>query len=516
MSEKRRTPSERWTTAGVAVVALAALLAGFGLYFAVSWTRLTAATRIDRLREEAGELKTAAGRSLRETINQSIRGTARALRSARRGEAPEVPGLPAWIMSAFLWDGRDFQSWVAPPFRGDAALDSPDLRDRVKTQMSDFRDSAVAGLDFGTRFQQDDVGRPILLACRVEGAFFEDPLVAAVLIDLHGLKLDYLDPQFTASGRLHVVTDDAGRAGNWREPVAAFLGGYFVEPSPAFVAAERRRFVAQIAAYALVAVVFVVALIIMMHKFIRLVQREVALSRLKSNFVADVSHELKTPLALIRMFSEMLGENRVPTDEKKHEYYGIITRESARLTHMIDNILDFARIDAGRKQYTFQTIDIARVVTATYDAYRFDLDRQGFKHRLAVNGELPAIQADPDAVSQAVLNLISNAMKYSDDEKELVIELSKETRRGKHGVLISLSDRGIGIKPEDRSHLFDGFFRADDDRVRRRRGAGLGLSLVRSIVEAHGGSIDIESRLVKGSTFRIFLPQSAPVEIVGR
>jgi signal transduction histidine kinase len=235
----------------------------------------------------------------------------------------------------------------------------------------------------------------------------------------------------------------------------------------------------------------------------------VALSRLRSNFVADVSHELKTPLALIRMFSEMLGEDRVPSEEKRREYYAIIQRESSRLTHMIDNILDFSRIDAGKKEFAFEAVDVAAVVRDTYEAYRFDLDRQKFEHRLVVADGLPRVQADADAIAQAIINLISNAIKYSAQEKSLLIELSKETRRGKHGVLICVSDSGIGIKPEDRSHLFDGFYRADDEHVRKQRGAGLGLSLVKSIVDAHGGILDVESRLVKGTTFRIFLPQSA-------
>ncbi|NOX57698.1 MAG: HAMP domain-containing histidine kinase [Planctomycetes bacterium] len=248
----------------------------------------------------------------------------------------------------------------------------------------------------------------------------------------------------------------------------------------------------------------------------RVFNRELALSRMKQSFVADVSHELKTPLALIRLFGETLLAGRVTSEEKRREYYEIITRESSRLTHLINNILDFARIDAGRKRYSMADCDVAALVKETYEAYLLQLEHEKFEHQLIVGEALPTIHCDRDAVAQAIINLINNAMKYSDgDDRFLGIDVSAETRRGGHGVLISVSDRGIGIKPEDRNHLFTDFYRANDDLVRARRGAGLGLALVKHIVDAHHGIVDVESRLVKGSTFRIFLPEtpeSTPME----
>jgi two-component system phosphate regulon sensor histidine kinase PhoR len=220
-----------------------------------------------------------------------------------------------------------------------------------------------------------------------------------------------------------------------------------------------------------------------------------------------VSHELKTPLALIRMFGETLRDNRVKSPEKAKEYHEIITRESTRLTHLINNILDFSRIEAGRKDYRKDPVDVGRVVRETYELYRHELDRAGFEHRCVIGDGLPEVLGDADAIGQVVLNLISNAIKYSAEEKHLVVEVGPETRRGKHGVLILVQDRGIGIRPEDRARLFDGFFRAADIQVRKRRGTGLGLALCKYIVEAHQGYIDVESRLVRGSTFRIFLPR---------
>jgi signal transduction histidine kinase len=124
---------------------------------------------------------------------------------------------------------------------------------------------------------------------------------------------------------------------------------------------------------------------------------------------------------------------------------------------------------------------------------------------------LPPVDADGDAIAQILVNLIHNAIKYSADERYVGIDVAADVRRGRRGVLISVHDRGIGIRPEDRAHLTDSFFRASDDRVRQRGGTGLGLALVKHIVEAHHGSLDVESRLVKGSTFRVFLPASSRV-----
>jgi len=251
------------------------------------------------------------------------------------------------------------------------------------------------------------------------------------------------------------------------------------------------------------------ALIFAIWFLMRVIKRETALARLKSNFVADVSHELKTPLALIRLYAETLQSGRVPNEEKRQEYYAVIARESTRLTNLINDILDFSRIEAGRKEYRLQPTDVIQVVRNTYEAYRPQLDQDAFEHHLTIDAGVSRIDADPDAISQVLVNLINNAIKYSQDEKYLAIDVTSDVRRGRRGVLISVHDRGIGIRAEDRARLTEGFFRAPDDRVRRQGGTGLGLALVKRIVEAHNGSLDIESRLVKGSSFRVFLPASA-------
>jgi len=284
--------------------------------------------------------------------------------------------------------------------------------------------------------------------------------------------------------------------------------GWGLQPTAAFVREQHGAVVGQTISYVALAVLALAALLAAMWFLIRVVRREIALAQLKANFVADVSHEIKTPLALIRLFSETLQSGRVTSEEKRQEYYSIITRESTRLTNLINNILDFARIEAGRKEFTLQRTEVASVVRQTYDAYRAHLDHNGFEHHLAIAERLPPVDADRDAIAQVLLNLMNNAVKYSDEERYLSIEVGRDTRRGGEGVLISVHDRGIGIRAEDRAHLFEGFFRADDGRVRQQGGTGLGLALVKHIVDAHHGSLDVEPRLVKGTTFRVFLPAS--------
>jgi signal transduction histidine kinase len=232
------------------------------------------------------------------------------------------------------------------------------------------------------------------------------------------------------------------------------------------------------------------------------VRREMHLSRLKSDFVANVSHELKTPLALIRLFAETLELGRVPGESKARQYYQIINKESQRLTQLINNILDFSRIEAGRKQYRFVRTDVARVVREVLDAYRFPIEQQGFVLELSVGEDLPEVELDPEAIAQALLNLVNNAIKYSREEKYLGLSVRRDHDR----LLIAVKDRGIGIAKADQKRVFEKFFRAENSLVHTTKGSGLGLALVQHIMEAHGGSVELESSPGQGSTFTLVLP----------
>jgi signal transduction histidine kinase len=235
---------------------------------------------------------------------------------------------------------------------------------------------------------------------------------------------------------------------------------------------------------------------------VRAAAHEAALSRLKSDFVSNVSHEFKTPLALIRMFGETLEAGTVEDESKRREFYSIIRAESERLTHLINRVLDFSRIDAGVKQYDFRKADVADVARKTLDTYRLQVRDLGF----TIDAQLPSHPViggiDPDAVSEALLNLLDNATKYSGDSRQIgVIVAATESV-----VTVSVEDHGVGIPKEDLPNIFGKFYRAHTQQTRETPGSGLGLTLVKHIVEAHGGRIEVHSELGRGSRFSFDVP----------
>ncbi len=239
-----------------------------------------------------------------------------------------------------------------------------------------------------------------------------------------------------------------------------------------------------------------------------IVSKEMALARLKSDFVSNVSHELRTPLALIRLYAETLELGRITTAEKKQQYYRIIRKESERLTALINNILDFSRIEAGRKEYEFRKTDIAELVRNTLDSYRYQIEQQGFAFEESIDSNLPAVPVDREAIARALVNLVNNALKYSSDEKFLGVKLYRENGL----VKLEVADHGIGIERRDQSKIFEKFYRAGDPLVHNTKGSGLGLSLVRHITHAHGGEIAVESTPGKGTKFTLSLPLSSATQ----
>lgn len=232
------------------------------------------------------------------------------------------------------------------------------------------------------------------------------------------------------------------------------------------------------------------------------VNKEMALARLKSDFVSNVSHELRTPLALIRLYAETLELGRITTQDKKQKYYRIIRKESERLTALINNILDFSRIEAGRKEYEFRNTDIAELVHNTLESYRYQIEQQGFAFEENIDANLPAVPVDREAIARALVNLVNNALKYSAEEKFLGVKLYRDSDM----VKLEVADRGIGIARRDQSKIFEKFYRAGDPLVHNTKGSGLGLSLVRHITQAHGGDIAVESTPGRGSRFILSLP----------
>jgi len=236
----------------------------------------------------------------------------------------------------------------------------------------------------------------------------------------------------------------------------------------------------------------------------RMVRRESEMARLKSDFVANVSHDLKTPLSLIRMFAETLELDRLPGEAARREYYGVITRESERLTRLINNVLDFSRIESGRQRYDLRPTAVEPLVHEAVEAFRHPLAQGGFKVEVDVAPDLPEVSLDAEAMGQALANLIDNAIKYSGEGRRLAVA----ARRGEGGaeVWIEVADDGIGIPAAERERIFDKFYRVGRSETQGRRGSGLGLALVKHVVEAHGGRVTVDSRPGAGSRFAIRLP----------
>ncbi len=483
------------------MVVVAFGLAALGIALAVHQAPSLTVRRIAEAARHAGRIAVDARVRFDGEVNTVLTDVIVRQRSASAGPWRASGKWPAWVDGAYVWNGSDLTTLRPSSVKTDAIAS-------VVASRLELRFVAAPGSgDLATALLYDNVADlPIVLACRhaaaTEGG---KPILAAVRIDVTSLKRDLVDPLVTGEYGLEVIPVSQANS-VWARPMFTAMRFWAIQPTEAFQEAQGAIVVGQTFVYVSLTMLALMTLLVAMWFLIRIARKETALAQMKADFVANVSHELKTPLALIRMFAETLEAGRVASEEKRQEYYSVITRESVRLTALIENVLDFARIDAGRKEYMFQPVDVGAVVRETYETYRPQLEYKGFRHDLTIAEDLPTADVDRSAIAQAVVNLIGNAVKYCDDEKSIAISVTADTLRNRRGVLISVIDSGIGVTPEDRRFLFEGFFRAEDTRVRERAGTGLGLALVKHIVDAHGGSLDVESRLVKGTAFRIFLP----------
>jgi signal transduction histidine kinase len=273
------------------------------------------------------------------------------------------------------------------------------------------------------------------------------------------------------------------------------LQGKFTEPQKL----ARTNFVYNMTLSALLAAALIAGIVFTL----RTALREMRLSAMKNEFVSNVSHELRTPLSSIRVFGEFMRRGRVTDQDKVREYGGYIETESRRLTQLINNILDFSRIESGRKVYTFEPEDLEEVLTGTLATFGVRLRDSGIEVTYHGPEEpLPEIEADANAIDRAVANLLDNAVKYSDGGQRIEVALGE--RDGE--ILISVTDEGIGIPRDEQKRIFERFHRVSTGLVHDVKGSGLGLSLVRHIVEAHGGRVTVDSEVGQGSTFTIHLP----------
>jgi signal transduction histidine kinase len=234
----------------------------------------------------------------------------------------------------------------------------------------------------------------------------------------------------------------------------------------------------------------------------RMLASELEIARMKTDFAANVSHELRSPITQIRLKGEALQLDLVYDDADRQAHYDAIVREAERLSRLVDNVLDFAAIETGAKKYTFRPEDVLEIINNAVESARGALEVQGLQLTISVPDHLPVVWVDREALSQVLQNLLSNAAKYGADGDW--IGVSAELRDD--AVAIRVADRGMGIKAGEVDKIWDRFYRSADPKVRRKRGTGIGLPIVRYIVEAHGGTITVDSVVGRGTTFTFTLP----------
>jgi signal transduction histidine kinase len=240
----------------------------------------------------------------------------------------------------------------------------------------------------------------------------------------------------------------------------------------------------------------------------RSLYREAKLSRLKTDFVSLVSHELRTPLTSVRMFIETLALGRVKEPHQAQQVMEMLLRETERLSDLIERVLDWARIESGRRIYKRETLPVKDVIDAALAAFQTQRLNAAVELEVKVPAELPSVNVDKEAIAGAVLNLLQNAYKYGGDPKRVTVRARPEAK----AVAIDVEDYGIGISPRDRKRIFDRFYRVDNLLTRKTEGSGLGLSIASRIVEAHGGRISVRSEVGQGSCFTVHLPKADPKE----
>jgi two-component system, OmpR family, phosphate regulon sensor histidine kinase PhoR len=234
--------------------------------------------------------------------------------------------------------------------------------------------------------------------------------------------------------------------------------------------------------------------------------RESELNQVKSLFVSNVSHELKTPLTKINLFNDLLQRLSEPEPEKRQRYHRVIQQECERLGMLVDNVLDLGRIERGKMDYNFEELEVNDILYEVAETFNVIYEARGYSIDLDIEEGLPAVMVDPGAMKQALINLTDNAVKYSERAHRLEVRARRGRLQGRPAVSISITDQGIGIPKEHIALIFEEFYRAESGQQHRASGSGLGLALVRHIVDAHDGTIGVESKVGEGSTFTISLP----------
>ena len=264
----------------------------------------------------------------------------------------------------------------------------------------------------------------------------------------------------------------------------------------------------QMAIYIMLIVLIIILMFFGVFVLLRDISRERDSMLLQTEFVHNVSHELKTPLSLIRLYGEtlLLKENLPEMDRK--EGLQIITKESERLSYMINNILDFSKIEMGRKEFELKPGNLSDVVRNTLDSYRYHFVKKGFRIEEEIDQDIPPVLFDKEAVEGILINLFSNAIKFSRETKNMVVRLEDTP----DAIWLVVADKGIGIPPNELSNIFSRFYRVKSTTDFEARGSGLGLTLVKHVIDAHAWQIEVKSTPGQGSVFSIVIPHNPEKE----
>jgi len=319
--------------------------------------------------------------------------------------------------------------------------------------------------------------------------------VCVALLDDTARPISISHPEFAATWKRPFVAAEIGESlPHWE------IALYQLNPGKLSASAVTLKFT-----LGLLVALLLLAIVVGGWLIVRDLDRELRLARQKTDFVSNVSHELKTPLTSIRMFAELLAEGRVTDTEKQRGYLNIITAESARLTRLINNVLDFAHLERGEKKYQMRPLDLVDVTRDSTESLRAHLETNGFKLQLELPEQPVNLTGDADALAQVLVNLISNAEKYSGDARELLLRL-KLTAKPVPRAELQVLDRGSGVPKSCEEKIFEQFYRAHDSLSSGIQGSGLGLTLARQIARAHGGELIYSPRDGGGSCFTLTLP----------
>ena len=404
----------------------------------------------------------------------------------RRSPAPSEPALQRWIHD---------NDWIT------SAIDVPDADPAGAVYVNErpeVHGGARLTRDFYTsngliRYTYD----PARLLAKVRSALRQRPLIRARELS-HEARVEVITGAtaggpFPSQGGFAYVSPLA-------DPLSSYAVRAFVATGSGASGWENARvisFCLSLVALLLTAIGAVLA--------VRGVRREAETMNLRAALIANVSHELRTPLSMIRLGAETLKRGRRLPEKERLEIEDSILREALHLSHLVENVLDVARMqNRHAKTLALTPVYPDDLVTTLISTYESWIRSKGFEVRLVIDDSIDEQSWDREAVSRAVLNLIDNAIKYSGEEKLLEISV----RQTADDVIIEVTDRGIGIESADLTRIFEPYYRAEFSDTQTRRGAGLGLTLVQQIVASHGGRIEVQSHPGHGSTFRLLFPRT--------